>query len=237
MSETTGNAPFLEVRALCKSYASGSRRLEVLKGIDLAVSRGEILAIVGTSGVGKSTLLHIMGALDTPDSGSVFLEGEDLMALSENGRAVIRNRSIGFVFQFYHLLPEFTAQENVVLPALVYRNGGYGSREQCERRAGELLDAVGIADRAHHRPSQLSGGEQQRVAIARALMNRPRLVLADEPSGNLDMKSSKDLHQLIMELNGKYGQTFVIVTHDEMLARSAHRRVSMIDGRISGNNQ
>jgi lipoprotein-releasing system ATP-binding protein len=173
-----------------------------------------------------------MGALDRPDSGSVLLEGQDLFLLSENARARLRNLRIGFVFQFYHLLPEFTALENVLMPALVYAEGKFASGAERERRAEELLGLVGLRDRIRHKPAELSGGEQQRVAIARALMNEPSLVLADEPTGNLDTCASAELHQLIAELNARSGQTFVIVTHNEALAAIAHRRLRMIDGRI-----
>jgi lipoprotein-releasing system ATP-binding protein len=224
--------PFFEVRGLRKSYRSGEGQLQVLKGIDLAISRGEILSIVGPSGVGKSTLLHLMGALDHPDSGSVLLEGRDLFLLSENARAKLRNLRIGFVFQFYHLLPEFTALENVLMPALVYANGRFAGKTERESRAEELLGLVGLMDRKGHKPAELSGGEQQRVAIARALMNEPSLVLADEPTGNLDMHTSAELHRLIEDLNARSGQTFVIVTHNEELAAIAHRRLKMIDGKI-----
>jgi lipoprotein-releasing system ATP-binding protein len=225
-------APFFEVRGVSKSYESGLHRLEVLKNVDLSIAPGEMVSIVGPSGVGKSTLLHIMGTLDHPDSGTVLLDGGDLFGLSENARARVRNRNVGFVFQFYHLLPEFSALENVLMPALVYRNGRFRGRREAEHRARGLLGAVGLADRMTHKPGELSGGEQQRVAIARALMNRPRLVLADEPSGNLDMRTSADLHALIAELNEKEGQAFVIVTHDQDLARSAHRRLRMRDGML-----
>ena len=224
--------PFFEVRGVCKSYRSGEGQLRVLKGIDLTISRGEILSIVGPSGVGKSTLLHLMGALDRPDSGSVLLEGQDLFRLSENARAKLRNLRIGFVFQFYHLLPEFTALENVLMPALVYAEGKFAGEAERENRAEELLRLVGLRDRKGHKPAELSGGEQQRVAIARAFINVPSLVLADEPTGNLDMRTSAELHRLIAELNARSGQTFVIVTHNEELAAIAHRRLKMVDGNI-----
>jgi lipoprotein-releasing system ATP-binding protein len=232
MSNDLKRESFFEVRGLHKSYAIGAERLHVLKGINLTVRSGEILAIFGPSGVGKSTLLHIMGALDRPDCGSVLFEGQDIFSLSEVARARIRNRRIGFVFQFYHLLPEFTALENVAMPAVVYGGGEFSSRKASEARAAELLGAVGLGSRGNHKPAELSGGEQQRVAIARALMNKPGLILADEPSGNLDMKNSMALHQLILDLNERSGQTFVIVTHDEGIARGAHTRLRMLDGRI-----
>lgn len=220
----------LEVRGVRKTYRSGASRLEVLRGIDLAVAPGEMLSIVGPSGAGKSTLLHIMGSLDHPDSGSVLLDGQDLFELSENARSRVRNMNIGFVFQFYHLLPEFTALENVCMPALVYGRGKFRNGRESRERAAGLLESVGLKDRAWHKPAELSGGEQQRVAIARALMNRPRFVLADEPSGNLDMRTGTELHALIADLNRREGQAFVIVTHDEEFARGAHRRLRMRDG-------
>jgi len=232
MSDHPHSQALLEVRGVHKSYGSGGTALHVLKGVDLTVLTGEILAIVGPSGAGKSTLLHIMGALDHPDSGSISLEGQDLFLLSENARSKVRNLGIGFVFQFYHLLPEFTALENVMMPALVYGEKGSPRGGACAAKAADLLDAVGLRDRMTHKPAELSGGEQQRVAIARALMNSPRLVLADEPSGNLDTHTSVELHQLIAELNQNSGRTFVIVTHDPDLAKIAHRRLGMRDGRI-----
>ena len=228
MSEA--NAPFFEARGLRKTYLNGADRIEILRGVGLSVFPGEMLSIVGPSGSGKSTLLHLMGALDRPDSGEVRLDGRDLFKLSENARARVRNESIGFVFQFYHLLPEFTALENVLMPALVYRARGAGGGGAARARAAALLESVGLGDRLVHKPSQLSGGEQQRVAIARALMNRPRLVLADEPSGNLDSRTSAELHALLADLNRREGQAFVIVTHDDELSRRAHRRLRMRDG-------
>jgi lipoprotein-releasing system ATP-binding protein len=203
-------------------------KLHVLKGINLEVKRGEIISIVGASGAGKSTLLHILGALDRPSAGRVFIDGIDIFKMSDFELAKFRNQKIGFVFQFHHLLPEFTALENVAMPALI---GGKNFNEARER-AYELLKEVGLADRINHKPSELSGGEQQRVAVARALMNSPDIVLADEPSGNLDSKNAEALHELIIELNRKTGQTFIIATHNEKLAEKSDRIVKIVDGRI-----
>jgi lipoprotein-releasing system ATP-binding protein len=207
-----------------KRYGS----LQVLKGVDLEVKRGEILAIVGASGAGKSTLLHIMGTLDTPDSGEIILEQKTVFDLNKNEMAAFRNRYIGFVFQFHNLLPEFTALENVMMPGLIA-----GTNEATlKKRANELLDLLGIASRADHKPSELSGGEQQRTAVARSLINAPSLILADEPSGNLDSNNAKELHKLFFELRDKMQQTFVIVTHNEELAGMADRKVEIRDGMI-----
>ena len=203
-------------------------KLHVLKGINLEVKRGEIISIVGASGAGKSTLLYILGALDRPSDGRVFIDGIDIFKMSDFELAKFRNQKIGFVFQFHHLLPEFTALENVAMPALI---GGKNFNEARER-AYELLKEVGLADRINHKPSELSGGEQQRVAVARALMNSPDIVLADEPSGNLDSKNAEALHELIIELNRKTGQTFIIATHNEKLAEKSDRIVKIVDGRI-----
>ncbi len=201
-------------------------RLEVLRGVSLDVEAGEVMSIVGPSGAGKTTLLHIMGTLDRPDSGKVSYDGRDLSGLSSNELARFRNSSVGFVFQFHQLLPEFSMIENVAMPALI---GGM-RRKEAFARASELIDYLGLAERAAHRPSQLSGGERQRAAVARALVNRPSVVLADEPSGSLD---SKELHRLFFELRRDMGQTFVIVTHDEGLAADCDRVVRMTDGIIS----
>ncbi len=204
-------------------------RLEVLRGVSLDVEAGEVMSIVGPSGAGKTTLLHIMGTLDRPDSGKVSYDGRDLSGLSSNELARFRNSSVGFVFQFHQLLPEFSMIENVAMPALI---GGM-RRKEAFARASELIDYLGLAERAAHRPSQLSGGERQRAAVARALGNRPSVVLADEPSGSLDSHNRKELHRLFFELRRDMGQTFVIVTHDEGLAADCDRVVRMTDGIIS----
>ena len=204
-------------------------RLEVLRGVSLDVEAGEVMSIVGPSGAGKTTLLHIMGTLDRPDSGKVSYDGRDLSGLSSNELARFRNSSVGFVFQFHQLLPEFSMIENVAMPALI---GGM-RRKEAFARASELIDYLGLAERAAHRPSQLSGGERQRAAVARALVNRPSVVLADEPAGSLDSHNRKELHRLFFELRRDMGQTFVIVTHDEGLAADCDRVVRMTDGIIS----
>lgn len=222
----------VDVRQLTKSYPMGKGKLEVLRGVDLEVTEGELLSIYGPSGVGKSTLLHLIGALDVPTSGKVFFDGADLYKMGESGRSRIRNEKIGFVFQFYHLLPEFSALENVALPALIYRRGG--SKEAILEKAAHLLAEVGLSRREKHRPSQLSGGEQQRVAIARALMNDPVLLLADEPTGNLDSKTGEAIQEMLMQFNKKKGHTLVIVTHDEKWAAQSDRALKMMDGKIHG---
>lgn len=202
--------------------------LEVLKGIDLNVEKSEIVSIVGASGAGKTTLLHILGSLDRPDQGEVLINGTNIAKLNDRKLAAFRNKHIGFIFQFHHLLPEFTALENICIPAYIAGN----SRKTAEMRAKELLDFLRLSERSHHKPAALSGGEQQRVAVARALMNKPDVVLADEPSGNLDSKNARDLHALFFSLREQFGQTFVIVTHNEELAGMADRRITMKDGRI-----
>jgi lipoprotein-releasing system ATP-binding protein len=214
----------LEARGITKSYGP----LAVLRGVDLSVKNKEIVAIVGASGAGKSTLLHILGTLDTPDSGSVRIRGEELFRQNGKQLASFRNKHIGFIFQFHNLLPEFSALENVMIPALIA-----GRRDDEARTAAlKLLDLLGISERKDHKPSELSGGEQQRTAVARALINSPDLVLADEPSGNLDSMNALELHKLFFRLRDELGQTFVIVTHNEELSHMADRRIEMKDGVI-----
>jgi lipoprotein-releasing system ATP-binding protein len=204
------------------------QRLTVLKGIDIEIEKGEIVAISGPSGAGKSTLLHILGLLDRPSEGEVYLDGTNPLSLGDEALAAFRNQQIGFVFQFHHLLPEFTALENVVMPSLIA-----GKKfNTVHDRGMQLLRDVGVEDRAEHKPNELSGGEQQRVAVARALMNSPQVVLADEPSGNLDTENATSLHSMIFDLRQRYGQTFVIVTHNKEFAAMADRIVTMVDGMI-----
>lgn len=223
------NSPFLEVRGLRKVYSDVGKGLEVLKGIDLTVGEGEAIALVGASGAGKSTLLHILGTLDTPSSGSVLYDGVDVFSRSERDRCAFRNRTIGFVFQFHHLLPEFSALENVMMPLLVAR----APRHEARERATRLLEAVGLADRLRHRPGELSGGEQQRVAVARALVMNPRFVMADEPTGNLDRRCSGEIHELMMGLRREFGLTLLVVTHNEELASRMERVIRLQDGMIA----
>lgn len=218
----------IEVQGITKSFGE----LQVLKGIDLIIYKGEVVSIVGPSGAGKTTLLQIMGTLDKADGGSVYINGEEVGKLKEKELSAFRNKQIGFVFQFHQLLPEFTALENVMIPALI---AGTSSGEAM-RRAKETLEMMGLAERASHKPAELSGGEKQRVAVARALINRPAVIFADEPSGSLDSKNKEELHQLFFDLREKLGQTFVIVTHDEGLAQLTDRTIHMVDGRISQND-
>ena len=212
----------IELQGITKSFGS----LQVLKGIDLHIDRGEVVSIVGPSGAGKTTLLQIMGTLDRPDAGSVRIDSIDVTSLSNKKLADFRNRHIGFVFQFHQLLPEFTALENIMIPAYIAGT----SQKAAKQRAQELLQFLGLSDRATHKPNELSGGEKQRIAVARALVNNPAVILADEPSGSLDSKNKEELHQLFFDLRDKFGQTFVIVTHDEQLATLTDRTIHMRDG-------
>jgi lipoprotein-releasing system ATP-binding protein len=216
----------VEVRGLTKTFLHGGRKLAILRGIDLTLGAGEMVAVVGASGVGKSTLLHILGTLDAPTSGSLRFDDAELTRLSPSALAAFRNRSIGFVFQFHHLLPEFTALENVMMPALI----GRMNRSEAEDRARGILGRVGLAERLTHRPGELSGGEQQRVALARAVILEPRLLLADEPTGNLDSRTGAEVHELFFELNRERGMTMLIVTHNPGLAGGMPRRLHMVDG-------
>ena len=214
----------IKLEGITKSFGS----LQVLKGIDLEINKGEIVSIVGPSGAGKTTLLQIMGTLDEPDAGTVQIDGTMVSRMKEKELSAFRNKNIGFVFQFHQLLPEFTALENVMIPALI---AGVSSKEAHER-AMKILDFMGLVDRASHKPNELSGGEKQRVAVARALINDPAVILADEPSGSLDTHNKEDLHQLFFDLRDRLGQTFVIVTHDEGLAKITDRTVHIVDGMI-----
>ena len=214
----------ITTQGITKSFGS----LQVLKGIDLHIDRGEVVSIVGPSGAGKTTLLQIIGTLDRPDSGSVCVDSVDTTSLSQKALSDFRNRHLGFVFQFHQLLPEFTAIENIMIPAYIAGT----SQRQAKDRAKELLDFMGLGDRATHKPAELSGGEKQRVAVARALVNNPAIILADEPSGSLDTQNKQELHQLFFDLRDKFGQTFVIVTHDEQLATLTDRTIHLRDGMI-----
>jgi lipoprotein-releasing system ATP-binding protein len=214
----------LKAKSIFKSYG----QLQILKGVDLEVKRGEIVTIIGASGAGKSSLLNILGTLDRPDSGQLYIDDMELSSLNNKNLSDFRNRKIGFIFQFHHLLAEFTAVENVCIPAFI---AGV-SKSDAERKSKELLDLLGLADRLNHKPNQLSGGEQQRVAVARALINNPALIFADEPSGNLDSVNALELHELFIKLRKDFNQTFVIVTHNEDLANLSDRTVTMKDGLI-----
>lgn len=219
------NTALVQATQLHKSYGA----LNVLKGIDLQVAQGEIVAIVGASGAGKSTLLHILGTLDTPDSGKLLLNDKDVFSLTTKNLSAFRNQSVGFVFQFHNLLPEFSAVENVMMPGWI----AGGNPQQVKKQAMELLSMLGLSARADHKPSELSGGEQQRTAVARALINKPALVLADEPSGNLDSKNAAELHQLFFDLRRQMNQTFIIVTHNQEFAGMADRIVEIKDGMVN----
>ncbi len=222
-------AALVRIEGLVKTYLVGDRRLEVLRGIDLEIGEGEMLALTGPSGAGKSTFLHVLGTLDAPTAGRVFFRGEDVFEKDDEELARFRNETVGFVFQSHHLLPEFTALENAMMPALVRRV----PRVEARRRAQEVLSLVGLAERMDHKPGELSGGEQQRVAVARALCLEPRLLLADEPTGNLDPQTGEGIHALLTDLNSRLGITAVIVTHNERLAASLPRRVRLAQGHLA----
>jgi lipoprotein-releasing system ATP-binding protein len=223
------SAPLLQVRELCKHFGSGERYVEVLRGIDLDILAQESVAVVGASGVGKSTLLHILGTLERPSAGEVSYEGVDVFSFHETQLADYRNRTIGFVFQFHHLLPEFTALENSMLPALIGRR----SRKESKELAESALNLVGLSHRMQHRVGELSGGEQQRVAVARALVLSPKILLADEPTGNLDTKSSRNIHELLLQLNQQQELSLVVVTHNMELAGMMQRQLQMKDGLLN----
>lgn len=219
----------LKASDIHKSYGN----LHVLNGVNIEIQKGEIVSIVGKSGAGKSTLLHIMGTLDNPDKGELIINGTKISALSEKEIAIFRNKNIGFIFQFHHLLPEFSAVENVCIPAFIQKR----NEAEVEKKAKELLDYLGLKDRLTHKPTQLSGGEQQRVAVARALINNPGIVFADEPSGNLDSATSIELHNLLFKLRDDFNQTFVIVTHNDELAKMSDRCLTMEDGKFNKSQQ
>jgi len=223
------NTPLLQCRELCKRYQEGSVQTDVLRNVTFSLQPGELVAIVGSSGSGKSTLLHLLGGLDAPTAGDVVFDGQSLNAMSSSAKASLRNRELGFIYQFHHLLPDFNALENVAMPLLIGKTG----KAEAQQRAREMLAAVGLEKRAHHRPSELSGGERQRVSIARALVNRPRLVMADEPTGNLDARNPDAIFELLGELNVRQGTAFLVVTHDLHLAKRLSRQMEMRDGQLS----
>lgn len=224
------NPILLQCDNLCKRYQEGSVQTDVLRNVSFSVAPGEMMAIVGSSGSGKSTLMHLLGGLDTPTSGDVVFNGNSLNGMSSAAKAELRNRELGFIYQFHHLLPDFSALENVAMPLLIGRAG----KAEAQAKALEMLTAVGLDKRAAHRPSELSGGERQRVAIARALVNNPRLVLADEPTGNLDARNADAIFDLLGELNVRQGTAFLVVTHDLHLAKRLNRQMEMRDGQLSG---
>ncbi|WP_312581197.1 lipoprotein-releasing ABC transporter ATP-binding protein LolD [Atlantibacter hermannii] len=223
------NSVLLQCDNLCKRYQEGNVQTDVLRNVSFTIQSGEMMAIVGSSGSGKSTLLHLLGGLDTPTSGDVIFNGQAMSGLSSAAKAELRNRELGFIYQFHHLLPDFTALENVAMPLLI----GKKKTDEVQSRALEMLNAVGLGHRSNHRPSELSGGERQRVAIARALVNNPRLVMADEPTGNLDARNADSIFALLGELNQRQGTAFLVVTHDLQLARRMSRQLEMRDGHLS----
>ncbi len=221
-------ANLVEIRSLTKDYFLDAKRIPVLRGIDLRIEAGEMLSLIGPSGVGKSTFLQVLGTLDEPTAGTVIFEGTDVFRLTDNALADFRNRSIGFVFQSHYLLPEFTALENAMMPALIHRT----ERSEAEGRAAGLLELVGLGQRLNHKPGELSGGEQQRVALARALVMHPKLLLADEPTGNLDPETGQGIHNLLADLNQKLGITCLVVTHNAELARNMRRKLRLREGQL-----
>ena len=223
------NSVLLQCDKLCKRYQEGKVQTDVLHDVSFSINTGELMAIVGSSGSGKSTLLHLLGGLDTPTSGDVIFNGKAMSSMSSSAKAELRNRELGFIYQFHHLLPDFTAMENVAMPLLI----GKKNTDETKQRALDMLKAVGLAHRSNHRPSELSGGERQRVAIARALVNNPRLVLADEPTGNLDARNADSIFELLGELNVRQGTAFLVVTHDLKLAKRMSRQLEMQDGRLT----
>jgi lipoprotein-releasing system ATP-binding protein len=222
------STPFLQVRDVQKSYFLNGKRIDVLRGVNVNIEKGELVSLIGASGTGKSTFLHVVGTLDMPAAGSMFFEGKSVFEMNDAEVAEFRNRTIGFVFQSHYLLPEFTAEENVAMPALLLRE----DRKPALKRARELLERVGLSHRSEHKPGELSGGESQRVALARALMLTPALLLADEPTGNLDPTTGEGIHALLREVNKELGITAVVVTHNEVLARSLPRRLRLKDGLV-----
>ena len=222
------NKIILNIKNLTKTYQTGPQTVEVIKGIDMEIEHGEIIIIMGPSGVGKSTLLHLIGGLDKPTSGDIIVDGTNIFELENSKLAHFRNTSVGFVFQFHHLLPEFSALENLMIPGMINKSDPVKSRNKCVK----LLERVDLSERIDHKPSQLSGGEQQRVAVARALVNQPKLVLADEPTGNLDKRNSESLYNLILDLNKSLNQTFIIVTHNEMMTKNADKVIELEDGKV-----